>query len=612
MLYAHVVLSLPVEGPFDYSVPEEYRGVLPGCRVWVNFRGKKEIGYVVSLGRRTLFKTIKPLLGLADETPILGRDMLSLCRDLSEYYCCGWGEMLAASLPEQLRRGKQAPPLAPCEPIALPVPVPKPLLVHCAVRAARHEKYFELIRECLSGGNAALVLFPEIQSAETAAARMREVFPGATVACLLRNRPDELAQWESIRRGGVDIIIGTRSAVFAPSPNLGLIIVDEENNTAYKQDQAPHYHCRTAALARSRQRRCRLALGAQAPSLESMRMAREGDADYCFIPDASSPEIKVIDTRRLPYGTKAAMYLSRFLQDAVLKAVSTGQKVLVFMNRKGFATTAACPTCGKALTCPRCSTNLVYFFHNKSLTCNYCNFRMEPPRFCPACNAGYIKYSGGGTEKAESELARLFPQARIRLLDEQHPADEGPGIFISTQSVLNAPPTGGFDLTCCLSVDNTLNHVDFRSAEKAFYLLTALRSITKTMMVVQTRMPDHYVLAALESGGHEAFYRAELALRKQLGFPPVRHFCQVRCRGKSEEKVREAAEQLFSVLSQSPARGVTPLSVNPGIPLRLRGSYHWSILLSAARPQAASAFLKKSLKDFRRSGIIITVDMDPV
>jgi primosomal protein N' (replication factor Y) len=238
---------------------------------------------------------------------------------------------------------------------------------------------------------------------------------------------------------------------------------------------------------------------------------------------------------------------------------------------------------------------------------------MEPPKLCPQCNAGYIKYSGGGTEKAESELARLFPQALIRLLGDKHSwQDTGPGIYIATQSVFTSPPPDGFYLTCCLSVDNTLNHVDFRSAEKAFDQLTALRAITTGMMVIQTKIPDHYVLAALASNVHDAFYAKELSLRVQLDFPPVRHFCLVRCRGKVEEKVCKTAQELFSALSQSAPRTVKIVSVNAGIPPKLRGNFHWNILISTAHPEKASSFLKKSLKKSKRSGIIVTVDMDPV
>ena len=633
MLYAHVVLGLPVEGPFDYSVPgvegNAVPGVkgtagtsscsgtglcpVPGCRVWVNFRGKKELGYCVSTARRTRLKVVKPLLGLIDETPLFSANMLELCRQLSAYYCCSWGEMLDAGLPEPLRKGRKLGPLIPQESALDITAGENPLIIHAADKQARFAKYFELIRRCLSENRNCMVLFPDLSSLGSASPEILAAFPGISAACLLRNQPDELEQWETARQGRTRIVLGTRSAVFAPVRSLGLIIIDEENSGSYKQDQVPHYHCRTAAFLRSRLEGCRLALGSQAPSLEAMYMARQGKAGYLFIPDASFPEVKIIDTRRLPYGSKGKLYLSKFLQDAVLKSVSTGQKTLVFLNRRGFATTASCPTCGKTLTCPRCSINLVYYFHNQSLACNYCNFRMKPPRLCPECNAGYIKYTGGGTEKVESELARIFPQARIRLLEEKGAcgsALDNAGIFIATQSVLGSQGAS-FYLTCCLSIDNTLNHVDFRSAEKAYFLLTALRSITTGMMVVQTRMPEHYVLGALSPDGHESYYRKELALRKQLQFPPVRHFCLVKCRGRSEEKVRASAEELFADLSLSAPGTVRVISVNAASPLKLRGNFHWNILLSAAKPETASAFLKKNLKNFRRSGIIVTVDIDP-
>jgi primosomal protein N' (replication factor Y) (superfamily II helicase) len=610
MRFAHIVLGLPVDRPFDYAIPEDLQEkAVPGCRVAVNFRGKKAIGYIVNTASRSIFPSVKPLLALIDEHPLLPAQLLELARALSRYYCCSWGEMIETAVPDRLRKGARVEASSYAAAAAAAAAQVNVLQSQDAPR--RWEEYCKYISAALAVNKRAIILLPDTGAIPHCCALLRNRFPSASVGILFRKQPDELAEWLKVRNGGYSIVVGTRSAVFAPLADTGLIIVDEEQDRCYKQEQAPHYHARVAALERCRIEGGSVVFGSGAPSLELIKLCTEGGGRLTVLPPSRRPAVKTIDTTRLPFGVKSRVYLSKYAQDAILATISAGGKALVFLNRKGFATSAVCSTCGAVLKCPGCSTNLVYYFREQSLACSYCNFKMAPPKLCPKCSSGYIKYGGAGTEKVESELARMFPSARLAIISREAPSDlNSADIFVSTQSVLSHGEYA-FDLSCVLALDNSLNHADFRATERAFSLLTGLAAITRREMIIQTTVPGHYAVRAVENADPGVFYEQELALRKQLLFPPFRHFCLIKCRGVSDERTRDAANALHGIVSSAKRKPVTAVSVNPGQPAQMRGQFYWQLLLSAVDPVKASAFIKNCLNDFRRSGIIVTVDMDP-
>jgi primosomal protein N' (replication factor Y) (superfamily II helicase) len=614
VLYAKVVLPLPVEGPFDYQIPpEEEKNVRPGSRVWVNFRGRKEVGYIVSTSAKSDIPRIKPVIKLIDPIPVLDAQMLELTRSVSGYYCCSWGEAIAASLPEPIRKGKPLDGLR--EPVtAREKDQPQGLIIVDLSGKERWELYCREIKETLDAGSSALVMVPD-KNLVLKYGQMIAEKTGAETEISFRQRPNELEEWLKIRNGGVKVVVGTRSSVFAPLTDLGLIIVDEETDTAYKQDQSPHYHARQVALMRSELAKARIILGGAAVSLESVYLSRHKSVPLRIIGRKEQyPEIKIVDMKSLPFlDKKKNIILSRLLQDAMVAVLASGGKTLLFLNRRGFATSAGCSTCGKTLKCPRCNTNLVYFFEQNILRCNYCNHKLAVPKICPQCNSGYIKFSGAGTEKIESELSRIFPQAGIKRIDSgEVPRKDEADIFIATQGIIRQSDFR-FDLTAVLGIDNSLNHIDFRSSEKAFAALLGLLTITGKTMFVQTSLPGHFCFQAVEKNDINLFYDEELKSRRQVKFPPYRSFCQVKLRGKLEDKAASAGEKLFLKLSQAKIpKGLEIISLNPGQPPKLRGNYYQVILLAASNVAVLNKFLKINLKDFRQSGIIVTVDVDPV
>lgn len=658
MLYAKVVLDLPIEGPLDYIVPLEFRGKLnPGSRVWVTLRNKRLIGYVVKLTQKSNIKNLKKILAPLEANPLLDKNMLALTKELSQYYCSSWGQAIATALPEALRKGNKIPEISSS--FALVDRTVQPLqasqrscrgdfnlvpeetfpgakllvsggrtetiLVHSLEISQRWEVYFAKIRETFSQLKSVLILAADknavLEVKDLITSRLK-IIP----IILYRKEPKELEEWMRIKSQGPHIIVGTRSAVFAPVKDLGLLIIDEEENPVYKQDQMPHYHARDVGLMRAHREKSIIILGTSSPSLESFYLAKRDRIKYLFIPRKRDyPQIKILDTKseyRFSKKQKPPI-LSKYLEDSISSVLASQGKTLLFINRRGFATLAACSNCRASLKCPRCDINLVYHFKSNILSCHYCNFRMELVKICPHCNAGYIKFSGTGTERIESEISRIFAQAKVKLLDDKlGPESSDADIFVATSSVIRRTPRDysledrdkwlNFDLIGILGIDNSLNRIDLRSSEKTFSLLVGLLGLTDKKLVIQTGLSGHHCFQALLRNDPAIFYNQELKQRRQLDFPPFSHLALIKLRGKKEEKVKEAGFSLFEKLKARHNKAINVLSLNPGHPAKLRGNFYWQILLSAKKAEKISAFLKINLKDFSSSGIIVTPDVDPL
>jgi primosomal protein N' (replication factor Y) len=618
MLYAKIVFGLPVEGPFDYIVPQALqKQIRAGQRVWVSFGNRRLMGYVVGLSRTTNIKNLKPILELLDTAPIINKNMLLLTKEVSEYYCCSWGEVIETALPLAIRKGRKITQIQRPEKNRLKGRLIEPTLIHDSGTKERWSIYLEAIKNVLSQNKSAIVILPDRETVFKAKEIIQShtEHTGSELVVLYRNEPGEFKEWLKILEGKVKIVVGTRSSIFAPAVNLGLIIVDEEQSSIYKQDQVPHYHCRQAALMRAKLGKTQLILGSSSPSLEAVSLARQNKIKNIFIQrsEENFPEIKIIDTSYLSTGFKKKnKILSKTLEGAIFSALNTKGKILLFLNRKGFATFISCRNCGAVLKCPRCNINLVYHFKENKLSCHYCNFKMDPLDICPNCNAGYMRYSGIGTEKIESELSRIFPQAKITKYDPQKKFDINEAdIFISTQSIRKETECD-FDLIGVLAIDNSLNRTDLRSSERTFSLLIDILKLTSKKMIIQTTLPNHYCFKALLDKNINIFYDEELKYRKQLNFPPYRHLGLVKLRGKNQERVKKVCSGLFNKLSSSGNKAVDILSFSPAYPAKLRGNFYWQILLRSNNAKRMSKFLKTYLKNFSHSGIIVTVDIDPL
>lgn len=601
MAYAKVVFNLPLEGPFDYIIPDYLqKEAKTGTRVWVSFGRKKSAGFITGLSGKTTIKNLKPVLSVIDKVEFFTPIMLLLAKELSRYYCVSWGQMLHAAIPGALQRGRPLPPLNPVAALKCQsMPAQQNLLVWGQAQA-RWDIYIVAIKETLSHNKTVLVLLPDTESLNRAK-NLLACRIDVPVAVLSRNEPQELSEWLRIKEGRARIVVAARSGIFAPLENLGLIIIDEEENHSYKQDQSPHYHARQAGFTRAKIEGARLILGSVSPSLEAVYPAKKNKIKILRLKDEKHlPEIKIIQTGFI-HGARAGKNIfSKYLQDAVAESLNKKEKILLFLNRRGFATFAACEKCNSALKCPRCSVNLVFHSPENILNCHYCNFKMPAPKICPNCNSSYIRYSGSGAEKIESELARIFPQASAS------------DITVATASAVRKAGHK-FALAGVLAIDNFLNRADFRAAERVFNLLMSILGITEKKLIIQTALPSHHCFEALIKAGADIFYDEELRQRRQLKFPPYQHLALIKLRAMNHERVKAAAAGLFNQLSRDNSdKAIQILSVNPGQPHKLRGKFYWQVLLKAASAVKLSAFIKSQLNIFKHSGIIVTVDVDPL
>jgi len=606
MLYANVVLGLPIDGPFDYLVPFDLKEkICIGARVWINFRNKKEIAYVVGLSNKTKIKKLKEILALIDTTAILNKSMLLLTKRLAEYYSCSWGEAIETALPQDLRKGKEAKVgdtslFSDTKNEKCPLLTEKANSIFFLYGRDRFPRYLKEIKDVLVTHKSAIILFSDISAVNKTKEEIEKNL-NIEVFVSFRKQPQELKTWEVIRQKDYCVVVGTRSAIFSPVNKLGLIILDHEDDQVYKQEQVPHYHAREVALMRAEIENAKIILASNCLSLESYYLSQKNNLPIEFIPHQTFyPQVKVIDLRRLGFAErKSKSMFSKFLTDAIYTTLQEKGKILLVINRTGFATTAACHNCGLTLKCPRCNINLVLHFDQDQLKCHHCNFKMEVPEICPSCKAGYIKYSGIGTEKVESELARIFPQAK-----------KG-DITIATSLILKHPELN-FNLIGVLAIDNSLNRMDFRASEKTFSLLTGLIGLTSKKIIIQSANANHYCLQALIKNDPQLFYKQELKQRKQLNFAPFKHMILLKVRGSNLEKVKKAAQDLFQRLNKIKTSSIKILSFNPGQPAKLRGNYYYQLLMRATNVEKANHFLKLHLKNEHYSGIIVTVDVDPI
>ena len=625
-MYAQVIFGLPIEGPFDYMLPDAWRRIAkPGMRVEVSFGHKCHIGYIVGIARHTEAKNIKPVIDMIDKAPVLDKTMLRITKEVSDYYACSWGEAVEASVPLSLRQGRKI------EQSITGINQPKTqgisqgvgdkkesevFLLQSVKGDSRWEIYLSQINEFVAKDKGIIILTPDRYSAEFIRGKIQSEL-GLEVGLLHSHQSarEELNQWIQIKNGSIKIVVGTRMAIFAPLVNLGLIIIEQEQSWVYKQESSPHYNAVGVARIRSRLQRARLIFSSLTPSLETWYATKRGKIKYILKENhIAKPNVNIIDLHRVGFvPQRRKIKLSIALEDAINKALRENARVLLFLNRRGFAIFASCQQCGKVLLCPRCNANLILHFKENTLNCHSCNYKAACPRICPNCKSGYMRYAGLGTERLESELSRLYPQVNIARFDKENknlPADGQ--IIIATESIFSKPAVN-LDLIGVLAPDYALNLPDFRAAEKVFALLLELSRLTDKAMFIQTSFPDHYCFQAISQNRVELFYETELKFRRQSHLPPFTNIIVVSLRGRNEQKGSFIAEELYNLLNHTNLDKNTQIIAHyPQTPHKRRDYFYEQILIKTKSVTRAVRFLKKTLTSFRRSGIIITVDVDPV
>jgi len=661
--YAEIAVGLPVRKPFHYRVPPALAGIAEaGKRVWVPFGPRKLVGYITGFTDSPGVEGIKDIISVIDsEGPVISAELLSLTKWISEYYHSSWGEAIEAALPGPLKKGKvKAAPRNPAheedykptrnlkltqeqasalKPILESVSKGKNdvYLLHGITGSGKTEVYLQSIEYALGQGKGAIVLVPEISLTPQTVEWFKSRFGG--IVAVLHSRmleTERFVEWKKLKEGKARIAVGARSAIFAPVANLGLIVIDEEHETSYKQDDAPRYNARDAAIERARITGAAVILGGATPSIETYQKALSGEYKLLRMSERierrSLPKVDIIDMRQEMIDTKGNRIFSRALEHAVSQVLNKGGQVMLLMNRRGFSTFVNCRRCGYTVKCRHCSVSMTYHYDTKKLNCHYCNYESAPPEKCPKCKAGQMQYYGAGTQKVESEASRLFPAARIARMDTDSTAKRGShkqilgdfrkhkiDILIGTQMIAKGHDFPRVMLVGVISADTALNLPDFRSGERTFNLLTQVagragRGPEPGRVIVQTFSPEHYAVEKSVTHDYTGFFEQEIKFRKELGYPPFSHIVDIKLRGRNEERVIKAAHGLASLIGPFiEGKEASLVGPAPEFITRIKGQYRWSMLLKGARPDEMCVYVDKSLALLEgKSGVTITVDVDPV
>jgi primosomal protein N' (replication factor Y) len=513
------------------------------------------------------------------------------------------------------------------------------VLLYGITGSGKTQVYIEAIAKTLAMGRSAIVLVPEISLTPQTVRWFRAHF-GDEVAVLHSglSEGERYDAWRMIRRGERKIVVGARSAVFAPLGNLGLIVVDEEHESTYKQyDTTPRYHARDVAIVRARDAGAVVILGSATPALESYRNARTGKFALSQLPeridDRRLPEVEIVDMRKEKEAGNWSIF-SDSLKQGIKERLERKEQVILLQNRRGYSTFIQCPDCGHAFHCPHCQVTLTYHASGRWLICHYCGLRRRAPSVCPECQGHRLKYRGIGTERVEAELEALFPQARIVRMDRDTTGTKGAhyrllerfrlgeaDILLGTQMVAKGLDFAEVTLVGVISADTALNLPDFRAGERTFQLLTQVAGRTGRgdrtgWVIIQTYNPDDEAIRFARQHDFEGYAKMELANRKELGYPPFGKLVRILFRSISEEAVRQVAEQYGAALRKRGGGRIEVLGPVEAPMSRIKDYYRWHLLLrgkgSKGLRTLAMEVHRTGRADAKNHQVIVTIDVDPV
>ena len=516
-------------------------------------------------------------------------------------------------------------------------------LLHGVTGSGKTEVYMRAIAEILDSGKSVIVLVPEISLTPQTASRFIGRF-GKRVAVLHSRLSDgeRFDQWYRIQKGDADIVIGPRSAVFAPVKNLGLLIIDEEHSDSYKSDTTPRYHAREVAKKRAKIAKCPLLLGSATPSLESFYNAKNGTYKLLSLParvmDRKMPDVHIVDMRNeLKTGNRSIF--SERLKYAIAERLLIQQQIILFLNRRGHSSYVFCRSCGYAEKCENCSISLTFHFETKTLVCHHCGHKRETNTLCPECDSPAINYfgrKGFGTESVEREVQKLYPDANVKRFDADSTAKKNAheqiltafenreiDILIGTQMVAKGLDFPNVTLVGVIVADTALNLPDFRASEQTFSLLTQVagrsgRAETAGEVIIQTYMPDHYCISAVQEHDYIDFYEKEVGARDPLQYPPFSQMARLLLRGKNENEVIDAAHNIsnhLEILQTDKFPDVKILGPAPAPLSKIDGKFRWHFMFRCKDVDLISELLQSLINDLpseiKSKAIECIIDIDP-
>ncbi|MBU8921989.1 MAG: primosomal protein N' [Bacteroidales bacterium] len=655
--FVDVALPVPVDRTFTYNVPLELcESISAGARISVPFGKRKMVGYALSFpDEAPAGLGTKDIVAVIDQPPMLTGPILELAAWMAEYYVQPMGIVLKAVLPASIRgagRKKGGDELAerfPEEPERPELNPDQTQVFEAVVKSisegrgerfllagvtgsGKTEVYLRCIEEVLAAGRSAIVLVPEIALIPQSTSRFQRRFGGKV--SVLHSRltgPQRSTIWKKAASGEVRVIIGPRSAVFVPVRDLGIIVVDEEQDSSFKQEEKPHYSAIRAAEFRSRNENAALLLGSATPSLESWHEASSGGITSFRLNDRPTgggmPEVEVVDMRE-----KEGLF-SEELLGAAEDCVDRNEQGIILINRRGHANYVQCRSCGWIARCPHCSISLTYHSRGNSLICHYCGHMESTPGRCPRCGEFGVIQKGAGTQRVEMELQNLVPSARVLRMDLDTTKGKtghldllesfGRGeadILMGTQMVAKGHHFPNVTLVGILSADDGLNFPDFRAAERTFQLLSQAAGRTGRgkkggRVIIQAFAPDHFIYDYIQAHDFDGFATTEIELRRQLRYPPVTSLMLFTLSSRSMTVAAETAERVMEALVASGAAGGDGiLGPTPALIEKLRGNYRFHVLargeIGFADRKVLAAAARKAMTGAK--GVDIQWNVDPV
>jgi len=513
----------------------------------------------------------------------------------------------------------------------------KTFLLQGVTGSGKTEVYLKSIDACLALGRSALLLVPEIALTPAMAGQFFHRF-GDRVAILHSafHDAERAEQWRRIRSGQATVVVGTRSGVFAPVQNLGLVVIDEEHDHSYKQQETPRYNGRDVAIVRAQGSGAVAILGSATPSLESRYNAERGKYTLIELPERIEqrplPDVEVIDMRQEFLETRKQTTFSRRLVETIAGRLERGEQTMLLLNRRGFSSFVACRACGERLECVNCAVTLTYHRRDRRMLCHYCNYAQRVPSVCPKCGSEYMQFIGTGSEKVEEELHRDFPTARIARMDRDTVSGkrhfetilqgfrEGNfDILVGTQMIAKGHDIPNVTLVGIVSADVGLGLPDFRAAERTFQLLTqaagrAGRGNLPGIVLIQTINPEHYAVRFASEQNYEGFYQKEIQFRKLMRYPPFCALANVLVRSQQQEDALAMSSELGRLLDPAP-EGMKILGPAEAPVPKLKSEFRYQLLLKAANRKRLNEMLRQ-IQAFARErkwgATALVIDVDPL
>ena len=510
-------------------------------------------------------------------------------------------------------------------------------LLYGVTGSGKTEVYLNAIDAALASGRGALMLVPEIALTPAVAGQFYARF-GDRVAILHSAFSDaeRADQWRRIRAGGASVVVGTRSGVFAPVRNLGLIVVDEEHDASYKQEETPRYHGRDVAIVRAQAANACVVLGSATPSLESRFNAVSGKYTLLELPDRIAdrpmPTVQVIDMRQEFLETRKHAIFSRALIEAIRERLANNEQAMILLNRRGFSTFVACRACGERVQCINCSVTLTYHRRDRRLLCHYCGYAEKIPSVCPKCQSEHIHFMGSGSERVEDELHGEFPEAKIARLDRdtvagkrqfedilQNFRERNFDILVGTQMIAKGHDIPNVTLVGVVSADVGIGMPDFRAAERTFQILTQVagragRGHLPGVVYMQTINPDHYAIRFAAQQDYAGFFDKELQFRRFMKYPPFAAMANILIRAAKQEDALRMSTELGHHITPAPdnMRIMGPAEAPVQ---RLKAEFRYQLLIKSGSRKDLNALLRKA-RDFAHarkwSATALVIDVDPL